>query len=203
MKKILIVFAHPAMNRSKINSALIKAVKDLDHVTVNDLYENYPDYMIDVKREQAMCENHDIIVFQHPMYWYSTPAIMKEWMDLVLEHGWAYGSKGIALKGKYFMEALTIGGEDSNYQRTGFNHYTIEELTSPLKSTAHLCRMTWLPAFAVFGIHRGLPDKEVHTYSEDYRRILIALRDETLDLDRVSADTYINSDLNAVIRRDD
>ena len=101
MKKILINFAHPAKSHSNINKALRKAVETLDNVTVNDLYANYPDFMIDIKREQALCEAHDIIIFQHPFYWYSTPAIIKEWFDLVLEHGWAYGSEGKALPVSY------------------------------------------------------------------------------------------------------
>ncbi len=81
MKRILINFAHPAKSRSKINNALLAVVDQLEGVTVNDLYANYPDFMIDVKREQALCESHDIIIFQHPLYWYQTPAIMKEWLE--------------------------------------------------------------------------------------------------------------------------
>ncbi len=102
MNKVLINFAHPARARSKINNALRAAVENLEDVTFNDLYAAYPDFLIDVKREQRLCENHDVIIFQHPFYWYSTPAIMKEWLDLVLEHGWAYGHEGTALQGKIF-----------------------------------------------------------------------------------------------------
>ena len=86
MRKVLINFAHPARKRSKINSALRAALEGLDDVTINDLYANYPDFLIDVEREQSLCEDHDVIIFQHPFYWYSTPAIMKEWLDLVLQH---------------------------------------------------------------------------------------------------------------------
>ena len=96
MKKILILFAHPAKRKSKINKALIQAVQGLENVTVNDLYSKYPDFMIDIKTEQQLLLEHDIIIIQHPFYWYQAPAIVKEWLDLVLEHGWAYGSKGKA-----------------------------------------------------------------------------------------------------------
>ena len=131
MKKILINFAHPAASRSKINRALRAAVEHLDGVTLNDLYAHYPDFMIDVAREQALCESHDIIIFQHPFYWYSTPAIMKEWLDLVLQHGWAYGTTGNALSGKIFLQALSAGGDASTYQPGGLNKFAITELTSP------------------------------------------------------------------------
>jgi len=201
MNKVLINFAHPARSRSKINNALRAAVEGLDDVTVNDLYANYPDFLIDVKREQSLCEGHDVIIFQHPFFWYSTPAIMKEWLDLVLQHGWAFGSKGTALKGKYFLQAITAGGDDSTYKKDGFNEYTIGELTLPYRATAKLCNMTWLPPFAILGIHRGLTKETIAAHVEDYRRSVIALRDGTLDTEQTKQNKYLNSDLNATIRR--
>lgn len=201
MNKVLINFAHPARSRSTINKALRSAVTDVDGITVNDLYARYPDFIIDVAREQQLCEEHDVIIFQHPFYWYSTPAIVKEWLDLVLQHGWAYGSKGTALKGKYMLQAITAGGDDSTYKKDGYNAFTIAELTSPLRATAKLCNMTWLPPFTVLGIHRGLADDAVRLYAEDYRRAVVALRDGILDFDQVKDMSYLNSDLNTVIRR--
>jgi len=201
MRNVLIQFAHPAVTRSKINKALLTAVAGLDHVTVNDLYAAYPDFLIDVQREQRLCESHEVLIFQHPFYWYSTPSIMKEWLDLVLEHGWAYGKDAMALKGKLFLQALTAGGDDSTYRRDGYNEFTIAELTSPYRAMAKLCKMEWLPPFAVLGIHRGLPDHRINAHAEDYRRAVIALRDGTLDVRRAREHHYLNSDLDAVIRR--
>ena len=201
MHKVLINFAHPARSRSIINKALLAAVAGLDDVTINDLYANYPDFLIDVKREKALCEDHDVIIFQHPFYWYSTPAIIKEWLDLVLEYGWAYGSQAQGLAGKLFLQAITAGGDDSTYQKDGYNEFTIGELTSPYRATAKLCKMTWLPPFAVLGIHKGVPEAEVKAYAEDYRRLVIALRDATLDLDQAAKGPYLNSDLDTIIRR--
>lgn len=131
--------------------------------------------MIDVKREQALCEEHDIIIFQHPFYWYSTPAIMKEWLDLVLEYAWAYGSEGKALQDKLFFQAITTGGDASTYQKDGYNEFTLSELTAPYRATAKLCNMTWLPSFTVTVVHRGLAEDKVQNYSEDYRRTIILL----------------------------
>lgn len=201
MRRVLVQFAHPAIRRSKINKILRAAVEDLDHVTVNDLYAAYPDFLIDVKREQQLCMSHDVIIFQHPFYWYSTPAIMKEWLDLVLEYGWAYGKQAHALEGKLFLQALTAGGDDSSYQKDGLNEFTIRELTSPYKALAKLCKMEWLPPFAVLGIHRGLPAEQVDAYVKDYRHAVIALRDGTLDAGQAREFHYLNSDLQAIIGR--
>lgn len=201
MRKILIQLVHPAAARSKINRALRAAIDNLDHVTVNDLYNAYPDFLIDTQKEQQLCESHEVIIFQHPFYWYSTPAIMKEWLDLVLEHGWAYGKEARALKGKIFLQAITAGGDDSTYQKNGYNGYTIQELTSPYHATAKLCKMHWLPPFAVLGIHRGLSEETVQAHAEDYRRTVLALRDNTLDIDRAGQGQYLNSDLDSIISR--
>jgi glutathione-regulated potassium-efflux system ancillary protein KefG len=201
MNKILINFAHPSRANSKINNALRKAVEDLECVTINDLYANYPDFLIDVKREQQLCLEHDVIIFQHPFYWYSYPAIVKEWMDLVLQHGWAYGSEAHGLQDKLVLQAITAGGEDSSYQKHGFNEYTIKELTYSFKAMAKLCKMKWLPPFTVLGIHRGLPIEKINFHAEEYRRVISALRDNHFDLKKAQKKQYLNSNLDACIRR--
>src|SRR5688572_33193483 len=99
-RRVLILFAHPVLERSRVNRRLVEAVTGLDDVTVHDLYETYPTLSIDVRREQALLLEHDVVVAQHPFYWYSTPSVLKEWQDLVLEHGWAYGHGGTRLHGK-------------------------------------------------------------------------------------------------------
>ena len=94
MAKVLILFAHPALEKSRVNKRLIRAVENIDNITLHDLYEEYPDFDVDIKREQKLLTEHEVIILHHPFYWYSTPALLKQWEDLVLEHGWAYGSKG-------------------------------------------------------------------------------------------------------------
>jgi glutathione-regulated potassium-efflux system ancillary protein KefG len=103
----------------------VEAVRGLGGVTVNDLYESYPELDIDVDREQRLLLEHDVVIFQHPFYWYSTPAILKEWQDLVLEHGWAYGHGGSALRGKWMMSALTAGGSEEAYRGAGPQGFTV------------------------------------------------------------------------------
>jgi len=202
MNKILILFAHPAFKRSKINAALRAAVANLDGITLHDLYASYPDFLIDVAHEQALCIDHDVVVLQHPFYWYSTPAIFKEWMDLVLEHDWAYGALGNALAGKTTFQVLTAGGDLSNYRAGGLNSFTIRELTTPYQATANLCQMEWLPPFAVLGVHRGLPQKQLVRHAEDYRRTLIALRDDRLDITQARQCELLNQQLDAVINEE-
>jgi len=198
-RKVLVLFAHPAFERSRVNRRLVEAVRSLPGVTLHDLYQLYPDFDIDVRTEQQLLEAHDAIVLQHPFYWYSTPALIKEWEDLVLEHGWAYGSGGTALRGKTLLTATTAGGSEEAYCRTGHNRFTIRELLAPIEQTAALCGMTYLPPFVVYGTH-SLDRTQIDRYADDYRRIVEALRDGTLDTEAASGLTCLNADLDAVLR---
>ena len=85
--RILVLFAHPVQHKSRVNKELVSAIQGIEGITFHYLYEDYPDFHIDVKREQELLLSHDIFVWQHPFYWYSAPALLKEWIDLVLEHG--------------------------------------------------------------------------------------------------------------------
>ncbi|MEO5344331.1 MAG: NAD(P)H-dependent oxidoreductase, partial [Gammaproteobacteria bacterium SHHR-1] len=51
---VLILFAHPYPHRSRVNRALLEGVHDLPGVTINDLYERYPNFHIDIQREQEL-----------------------------------------------------------------------------------------------------------------------------------------------------
>ena len=200
--QILILFAHPAMEKSRVNSRLAAAVKDLDGVTFNDLYEQYPEFDVDVGREQELLTGADLVILQHPFFWYSTPALLKEWEDLVLEHGWAYGTEGTALQGKRILSAITAGGREEAYQREGHNRFTMAELLRPIEQTARLCGMDWLPPFAVHGTHR-MSVEQMERHAADYRRAVEALRDGRLDLAAARERSRLNDDLDALIRDGD
>jgi len=198
--KVLILFAHPALEKSRVNRRLVDAVRDLAGVTLQDLYEAYPEFDIDVPLEQRLLAAHETIVFQHPFYWYSTPALLKEWQDLVLEHGWAYGRGGNALRGKRLLSAISTGGGEASYATGGANCFTMLELLAPVAQTACLCGMDYLPPFVVHGTHR-LRDAEIDAHATDYRRVIAALRDGTLDLERARRLPRLNADLDGVLPR--
>lgn len=194
MKRLLVLFAHPTPSKSRINRALAAAVRQMDGVTFHDLYETYPDFFIDVKREQKLLLEHDIIVLQHPFYWYSTPAIMKQWEDLVLEHGFAYGAEGRALEGKQWLQVLSSGGGNEAYQADGYNRFTIRHLLSPLEQTASLCRMVFLPPLVTAGTFR-INDDEIKKQALHYREVLEALRDERMDLAQLTGHELMPEEL--------
>ena len=197
--RILVLFAHPALEKSRVNRALAEAVRGLSGVTFHDLYEAYPDFDVDVRREQSLLLDHDLLVTQHPFYWYSTPALVKQWQDLVLEHGWAYGTGGTQLRGRVWLSAITTGGREAAYQPDGLNHFTIRELLRPIEQTARLCGMTFLPPFVVHGTHR-LDAAGISAAAADYRRAIELLRDGRIDLDGAQRHPRLNANLDAIIR---
>ncbi len=180
-RSILVLFAHPAQHRSEAHLLLARVARGVDGVTFADLYEEYPRFDIDIDREQARLAAHDVLVFQHPVYWYSTPALLKEWQDLVLEYGWAYGTGGTALRGKLFLCAVSAGGPVEAYDAQGYNRFPLRTLLSPLEQTAWLCGMTYLPPFALFAAHRASQGAALALHAARYRRLLEALRDDRLD----------------------
>lgn len=175
MKSILILFAHPKYEKSRANQILMQAVANQAGITVHDLYERYPDFNIDVKSEQALLQAHDVVVWHHPIYWYSCPPLLKQWIDLVLEVGWAYGKGGEQLRGKWILNAVTSGGSREVYQEEGRNRYTLRQFLAPFDQTAWLCHMQYLPPFAVQGTHR-LSDAALEAAAAHYSDLLQRLQ---------------------------
>lgn len=180
MQNILILYAHPNPQDSTLNKALVNAASSLDGLTVHDLYQHYPDFDIDIQVEQDLLEQADIIVFQHPVYWYSCPAIMKEWIDVVLQNGFAYGENGNKLNGKKWLSAITTGGDDQSYGQEGKHYYPIDDFLKPFERTAAFCSMEFLPAFISHdAIH--LDKQQVESHVKKYLERLKQLRSNQTD----------------------
>ncbi len=200
MKRILVLFAHPRPDRSEANVVLAEVARRSEAVTFVDLYAEYPTFEIDVDREQERLVEHDVIVFQHPVYWYSSPAMLKEWQDLVLEHGFAYGSTGHELEGKLFFSAVTCGGRRGVYCETGANRYELRELFAPFEQTFLLCRMRYLPPFALFAAGHAVDEGRLEGHAADYDRLLDAVAHGRLDLDRAEQALTLSDDLDSLLQ---
>ena len=165
--KVLLLYAHPETQDSVANRLLLEAASSLEHVTVHDLYAHYPDFFIDIHHEQRLLREHQFIVFQHPLYTYSCPALLKEWFDRVLVRGFASGIGGNALSGKYWRSVITTGEPETAYQRLGYHRYSMDEILRPFELTAALCRMQWLPPLVIYWARRQSPEvlkRHVDTY---------------------------------------
>ncbi|MEO1154188.1 MAG: NAD(P)H-dependent oxidoreductase [Pseudomonadota bacterium] len=194
MARLIVYYAHPAQHLSTVNIAMKRAADAVDGITLVDLYADYPRFDINVDREQARLSDHDVILFQFPMFWYSTPSLVKEWQDLVLEHGFAYGQGGEALAGKTLMLAVTAAGPADAYSAEGYQHYPIRTFLTPLERTAGLCKMRFPAPYVLFGALRAAADQGIAPHVEGYARLLAAIRDDRYDFDAALARDVLHHD---------
>lgn len=181
MSNVVVLYAHPGHKYSKLNAEMIRTAKAVRDVTVVDLYAEYPRHDIDIEAEQQRLLDHDVIVFQFPLFWYSTPSLLKEWIDLVLENGFAHGEGGDQCSGKAMMLAITAADSAKAYSAGGIHRNTLRELLRPLERTAHLCRMRFPPPYVLFGSLTAPKQGLVQPHCDGYRRLLQSLRDERFD----------------------
>lgn len=200
--KTLVLFAHPALQHSRANGLMLAEARHTDGVTVVDLYAEYPRFDIDVEAEQRRLLDHDAIVFQFPLLWYSAPPLLKQWHDLVLQHGFAYGEHGIALKGKLWMCAVTVGAPHDAYGPQGRHGYSLRHLLSPIEATANLCQMPFVAPYVLFG-SLGATEEARLSHASGYRRLLEGLRDDRLDLESVRRLSTISATDIPAVRSDE
>ena len=172
--KIMVIVAHPNLDNSRANRMLMEhdGLHANGNVDVRDLYKEYPDWTIDIEREQQLLLQYDRVVF-HPFYWYSCPPLLKKWFDDVLTFGWAFGPEGNNLKGKEFMVATTVAGLEQGYQAGGDNWYTVSELLRPIQATLNRCKVRYLPAFATYNVER-VSDEALRAEADRYAQQVLA-----------------------------
>lgn len=162
-----ILLFHPHLDQSRVNKALVQATD----TTVRDMYALYPDGKIDVAAEQAVLSQTDRIVWQFPLYWYSSPSLLKKWEDLVLTYGWAYGPNGNALYGKELQLVVTVGGKQADYQVGHNQGYPIDVFLRPFFQAGAYTGMKVLKPFLVFGTF-NLSDADLSEAAAKYRRVV-------------------------------
>ncbi|SFK42841.1 Putative NADPH-quinone reductase (modulator of drug activity B) [Pseudovibrio ascidiaceicola] len=151
--KILVLTAHPDLNKSRINRSWFKAFAETDDITVLDLTRvGGPTMSFNVEEQQQLLLSHDRIVFQFPFYWYSAPPVLKAWQDQVLTYGFAYGPGSKKLVGRELVLAISTGGPEDSYHAGGYNNFSMDELLKPFQQTALMTGMTYLRPFVFHGL---------------------------------------------------
>jgi glutathione-regulated potassium-efflux system ancillary protein KefF len=150
---IVVFYAHPYPHYSRACATLLEAIADLPSLQVRSLYDIYPDFDIDPDAERAVVDGAKLVVWMGPFYWYTVPALLKHWFEVVLVKGWAYGPGGTALRGKDCLWVATTGWEDETFTPPGEYGPSFETFVAPVEQTARFCGMNWLPPFTVHGAH--------------------------------------------------
>ena len=146
---ICIIHAHPYLTRSRTNRALAAALRDVPDLEMRSIYDLYPDFDIDVAAEQRALQAASLVVWMHPIYWYSTPSLLQQWFEKVLAIGWAYGEGGTALRGKHCLWVPTTGGDAGDYTPSGLHEHVFADFTAPFEQTARFCEMTWEKPYVI------------------------------------------------------
>ena len=80
--KVIILLAHPNIQDSQANKALIENIKEYPYVGIINLYDN----PYDVEMQINMISNSKAVIFQFPLYWASAPSELKKWIDYAKEN---------------------------------------------------------------------------------------------------------------------
>lgn len=142
MNKTLVILAHPDMSRSVANKAIAEELKNNATVEIRTIAELYPDFQIDAAAEQKALMAADNIVLQFPMQWFNVPGILKHWLDICFELGFAHGENGDKLKGKNFLISFTAGVSEDFYNEG----YNLENFTDMFLHTAAYTGMNFAGA---------------------------------------------------------
>jgi glutathione-regulated potassium-efflux system ancillary protein KefG len=146
--KTLILISHPKFEDSGTQQFLKTSFYSLDDVkyqVIDELYGQSDG--IDIEKEQAALKGFDRIVFQFPMYWYSSPASLKQFMDDVFTRNYIVANR--SLKTKELGIVVTLGDAKADFQAGGSEQFTISELLRPLQAFAHKAGMQYLKPFVV------------------------------------------------------
>lgn len=168
--KIVVLLAHPHIDKSHMNATLIKAAEQVEGVQVVNIY----DYPVTPEAYQEVISHAKGIVYEFPFYWMSAPHLLKQWTDEVFM---AFTQEQGMIEGKEFMVAVTTGSEEAAYQHNGRNLYTMEEYLRPYEGMANHTKMHWNKPFVVYGVPND-PKKaeaDLQAGAEKYKQVLTEL----------------------------
>lgn len=172
--KILVNVFHPDLDSSSINATWVETLRKSEDVTLNLEYSNYPNWELNIEREQQLMSEHQLIIFQFPLMWYSVPPLMKKWIDEVLAHGWAYGTDGDRLKGKLGTVAVSTGCSAESYEIGNENSFPMNEFLKPLQATFKYTQMKYATPF-IFNNAWEASQREIDQSAEDYLAHILAI----------------------------
>lgn len=171
LKKVVVLLAHPNMENSQANKALLDAIKDIEDVAIFNLYEMLEQDILNMDAWSRIISHANAVIYQFPFYWMSAPSLLKKWQDGIF----TYLAKTPAIAGKPLLVVTTTGSEFDAYRSGGRNRFTVDELLRPYQGGAVHAGMVWQTPFVVYGM--GTPDaeKNIALASDLYKKRVMAL----------------------------
>jgi putative NADPH-quinone reductase len=145
--KTLILISHPQFADSATQQFLKTAGESQGDVTFQQIDDLYQQHQLDVDTEQQQLIKADRLIFQFPMYWYSSPASLKQFMDDVFTRKLVVADH--LLRHQELGLVVTLGDSAADFQAGGREHFTISELMRPFEAFANKAGMIYLKSFVV------------------------------------------------------
>lgn len=130
--KTLIIVAHPEVDNSPtqqfLQASLPKLTNADDQVIWHDLTAVLAASNWQRDAELTLLKQAQRIIWQFPLYWYSAPAILKQWQEAVFT---GEVSQYEFLAGKELGLVVSLGEKLANYQAGAREQFTISEILRP------------------------------------------------------------------------
>ena len=135
----------------------------------------------DIQQELDKLLWADLLILNFPIFWFSTPAILKGWIDRVLVSGVCYGGKRFydqgGLSGKKALVTVTLGGREHMFG-DGAIHGPLEDMLRPiLRGTLAYVGFDVLQPFVAWHVPY-ISDAARKEFLQDYAQRLEHLSDE-------------------------
>ena len=161
------------INKAKLNLENKKVFEKYpDKFTIHNLYEVYPNELIDIEKEQKLIEEHSSLILQFPIYWFNCPPLMKKWLDEVFTEGWAYGKNGNKLLNRNVGLAVTAGIDEKNYSEVGKYKHSLKEILLPFEITFNYCSANYKGFNAFYSAEFEATDKRIKESIPQYINFL-------------------------------
>ena len=145
--KTIIYLAHDNLASSSSQQFLVASGRQLTEATYVDLGAQWQaNPAFDRLKELDRLAQYDRVIFQFPLYWYQAPAVLKAWIDQVLDQGAGLGF----LAGKELGLVVLAGAPARNYQLAGREGVTVSDLLSPYYALSRYLGMRFLQPFTIF-----------------------------------------------------
>ena len=124
-------------------------------VEVRSLYDLYPDFAIDVEAEQAALLRADIVVWQHPLYWYSVPPLMQALVRQGARARLGRTAKAARAARQVCQWVTTTGGDRARVLPGGIHGHPLSTRSSaPSRRPRASVGMRWEPPLVLHGAQR-------------------------------------------------
>lgn len=129
----------------------------------------------DIKEEQEKIIWADWLIFIFPLWWYSTPAILRGWFDRVFSNGFAYEGNNVfengLLKGKNALLTVTTGVQESLISKNIFTG-DLERILIPINyGILFFSGINVYPTFCAYAVN-SISENERESYLQKYKALI-------------------------------